>query len=118
MMEIMGCMETLNARKAKIMTKVVRSLHRNFGVRRSKDQLRKRWSDLKLREQDKYRKIRKVLQKSDVDFVEEETHFISASTQILIREIMVCNHDLEQIKQNIHDVQKRMINIIDILGKI
>ncbi|PIO13627.1 hypothetical protein AB205_0190970 [Aquarana catesbeiana] len=54
----------------------------------------------------------------DVDFVEEETHFISASTQILIREIMVCNHDLEQIKQNIHDVQKRMINIIDILGKI
>ncbi|PIO25513.1 hypothetical protein AB205_0084190 [Aquarana catesbeiana] len=34
------------------MSKVVRSLHRNFGVRRSKEQLRKRWSDLKLREQD------------------------------------------------------------------
>ncbi|PIO30770.1 hypothetical protein AB205_0028990 [Aquarana catesbeiana] len=29
-----------NVRKAKIMTKVVKSLHRNFGVRRSKDQLR------------------------------------------------------------------------------
>ncbi|PIO25498.1 hypothetical protein AB205_0210710 [Aquarana catesbeiana] len=29
-----------NVRKAKIMTKV-KSLHRNFGVRRSKDQLRK-----------------------------------------------------------------------------
>ncbi|PIO12367.1 hypothetical protein AB205_0116390 [Aquarana catesbeiana] len=35
-----------NVRKAKIMAKVVKSLHRNFGVRRSKDQLRKRWSDL------------------------------------------------------------------------
>ncbi|PIO30966.1 hypothetical protein AB205_0173420 [Aquarana catesbeiana] len=41
-----------NVRKAKIMTKVVKSLHRNFAVWRSKDQLRKHWSDLKLREQD------------------------------------------------------------------
>ncbi|PIO12544.1 hypothetical protein AB205_0181380 [Aquarana catesbeiana] len=54
-----------NVRKAKIMAKVVRSLHRNFGVRRSKDQLRKRWSDLKLREQDQYRKIKIVLQKRE-----------------------------------------------------
>ncbi|PIO27142.1 hypothetical protein AB205_0156060 [Aquarana catesbeiana] len=54
----------------------------------------------------------------DVDVVEEETHFSSASAQILIREIMVCNRDLEQMKQNIHDVQKRLSNIIDILGKI
>ncbi|PIO15527.1 hypothetical protein AB205_0085510 [Aquarana catesbeiana] len=53
-----------NVRKAKIMTKVVKSLHRNFGVRRSKNQLRKRWSDLKLREHDQYRKIKRVLQKS------------------------------------------------------
>ncbi|PIO37760.1 hypothetical protein AB205_0022410 [Aquarana catesbeiana] len=51
-------------KKAKIMAKVVKSLHRNFGVRRSKDQLRKRWSDLKLREHEQYRKIRRVLQKS------------------------------------------------------
>ncbi|PIO11933.1 hypothetical protein AB205_0219680 [Aquarana catesbeiana] len=49
-----------NVRKAKIM---VKSLHRNFGVQRSKDQLRKRWSDLKLREHEQYRKIRRVLQK-------------------------------------------------------
>ncbi|PIO24346.1 hypothetical protein AB205_0050220 [Aquarana catesbeiana] len=46
------------------MVKVVKSLHHNFGVRRSKDQLRKRWSDLKLREHDQYRRIRRVLQKS------------------------------------------------------
>ncbi|PIN97997.1 hypothetical protein AB205_0158680, partial [Aquarana catesbeiana] len=61
-----------NVRKAKIMTKVVKSLPKNFGVRRSKDQLRKRWSDLKLREQDQYRRIecckkgRKRLGTSDV----------------------------------------------------
>ncbi|PIO22633.1 hypothetical protein AB205_0089420 [Aquarana catesbeiana] len=36
-----------NVRKAKIMAKVVKSLQKNFGVQRSKDQLRKRWSDLK-----------------------------------------------------------------------
>ncbi|PIO10444.1 hypothetical protein AB205_0055720 [Aquarana catesbeiana] len=55
-----------NIRKAKIMAKVVRSLHRKFGVRRSKDQLRKRWLDLKLREHGQYRKIRRVLQKRTV----------------------------------------------------
>ncbi|PIO09383.1 hypothetical protein AB205_0219980, partial [Aquarana catesbeiana] len=31
-----------------------------------------------------------------VEVVEEETHFSSASAQILISEIMVCNCDLEQ----------------------
>ncbi|PIO30779.1 hypothetical protein AB205_0061930 [Aquarana catesbeiana] len=54
----------------------------------------------------------------DVDVAEEETHFSSASAQILISEIMVCNRDLELMKQNIHDVQKRLSNIINILGKI
>ncbi|PIO30775.1 hypothetical protein AB205_0182500 [Aquarana catesbeiana] len=92
-----------NVREAKIMAKVVKSLHRNFGVRRSKDQLRKRWSDLKLREQDQYRKIRKLLLKSDVDVVEEETNFTSASAHVLI-EIMVCNRDLQKIKEDINDV--------------
>ncbi|PIO31491.1 hypothetical protein AB205_0041640, partial [Aquarana catesbeiana] len=54
-----------NVRKAKIMAKVVKSLRWNFGVRRSKEQLRKRWSDLKLREQDQYRRIKRVLQKRE-----------------------------------------------------
>ncbi|PIO28769.1 hypothetical protein AB205_0107790 [Aquarana catesbeiana] len=153
-----------NVRKGKIMAKVVKSLHRNFGVRRPKDQLRKRWSDLKLREQDQYRKIKRVLQKrekrlrtsedtrdppppkekqiptpqpedveegevyevgeivtttGDVDVVEEEiTHFTSASAQILIGEIMVCNRDLQKIKEDINDVEKRLKNIIGVLGRI
>ncbi|PIO14048.1 hypothetical protein AB205_0030120 [Aquarana catesbeiana] len=53
-----------DGKKAKIMVKVVKSLHRNFGVRRLKDQLRKRWSDLKLREHKQYRRMWRVLQKS------------------------------------------------------
>ncbi|PIO37999.1 hypothetical protein AB205_0053870 [Aquarana catesbeiana] len=144
------------------MTKVLKSLHRNFGVQRSKDQLRKRWSDLKLREHDQYRKIKRVLQKrekrlrtskdtrdppppkekeiptpqpkdveegevyevgkivtttGDVDVVEEESHFTSASAHILIGEIMVCNRDLQKIKEDINDVEKRLKNI-DVLGRI
>ncbi|PIO26875.1 hypothetical protein AB205_0135980 [Aquarana catesbeiana] len=152
-----------NVRKAKIMAKVVKSLHRIFVVRQSKDQLRKRWSDLKLREQDQYRKIKRVLQKrekrlgtsedtrdppppkekqiptpqpenveegevydvgeivtttGDVDVVEEDSHFTSVSAHVLIGEIMVCNCDLQKIKEDINDVEKRFKNIIDVLGKI
>ncbi|PIO26991.1 hypothetical protein AB205_0092730 [Aquarana catesbeiana] len=54
----------------------------------------------------------------DVDVVEEETHFNCASAQILIGEIMVCNRELEKVKENINDVEKRLNNIIDVLGRI
>ncbi|PIO15028.1 hypothetical protein AB205_0157680 [Aquarana catesbeiana] len=54
----------------------------------------------------------------DVDVVEEESHFTSKSAQILIGEIMGCNGDLENIKENINDVQQKMKNIIDVLGRI
>ncbi|PIO01533.1 hypothetical protein AB205_0211830 [Aquarana catesbeiana] len=54
----------------------------------------------------------------DEDVVEEETHFTSASAHILIGEIMVCNRDLEKIKENINDVQQKMKNIINVLGRV
>ncbi|PIO22797.1 hypothetical protein AB205_0119870 [Aquarana catesbeiana] len=54
----------------------------------------------------------------DVDIVEEETHFTSTSAQILIGEIMVCKRDLQKIKEDINDVEKRLKNIIDVLGRI
>ncbi|PIO12749.1 hypothetical protein AB205_0047560 [Aquarana catesbeiana] len=54
----------------------------------------------------------------DVDVVEEESHFTSASAQILIGEIMVCNQDLQKIKEDINDVEKRLKNITDVLGRI
>ncbi|XP_073471536.1 uncharacterized protein [Aquarana catesbeiana] len=42
----------------------------------------------------------------DVDVVEEESHFTSASAHVLIREIMVYNRDLQKIKEDINDVEK------------
>ncbi|PIO25254.1 hypothetical protein AB205_0187570 [Aquarana catesbeiana] len=59
-----------------------------------------------------------IVTTSDVDVVEEETNFNSASAQILIREIMVCNRELEKVKENINDVEKRLNNIIDVLDRI
>ncbi|PIO40828.1 hypothetical protein AB205_0187130 [Aquarana catesbeiana] len=53
----------------------------------------------------------------DVDVVEEETHFTSASAHVLIREIMVCNRDLQKIKED-SNVEKKLKNIIDVLGRI
>ncbi|PIO25012.1 hypothetical protein AB205_0181740 [Aquarana catesbeiana] len=54
----------------------------------------------------------------DVDVVEEETYFTSASAHILIGEIMVCNRDVQKIKEDINDVEKRLKNTIDVLGRI
>ncbi|PIO31174.1 hypothetical protein AB205_0125740 [Aquarana catesbeiana] len=54
----------------------------------------------------------------DVDVVEEKTYFKSASAQILFGEIMVCNPDLQKIKEDINDVEKRLKNIIHVLGRI
>ncbi|PIO11962.1 hypothetical protein AB205_0093040 [Aquarana catesbeiana] len=48
----------------------------------------------------------------DVDVVEEESHFTSASAHILIGKIMVCNRDLQKIKEDINDVEKRLKNIM------
>ncbi|PIO14526.1 hypothetical protein AB205_0159830 [Aquarana catesbeiana] len=59
-----------------------------------------------------------VTTRGDVDVVEEETHFTSASAHVLIGEIMVCNRDLQKIKDKINDVEKRLKNIIDVLGRI
>ncbi|PIO23902.1 hypothetical protein AB205_0145440 [Aquarana catesbeiana] len=134
----------------------MKSLHRNFGVRQSEDQLRQRWSDLKLRSmistegsREFFKKREKTIGTSedtrdpqplkegeiptpqpedveegevyeveeivtttgDVDVVEEETHFLNG-------EIMVCNRDLQKIKEDINDVEKRLKNIIDVLGRI
>ncbi|PIO37759.1 hypothetical protein AB205_0022410 [Aquarana catesbeiana] len=45
-------------------------------------------------------------------------HFTSESAQILIGEIMGCNRDLENIQKNINDVQNKIKNIIDVLGRV
>ncbi|PIO33105.1 hypothetical protein AB205_0104880 [Aquarana catesbeiana] len=43
--------------------------------------------------------VEMVTTTGDVDVVEDETHFNSASAQVLISEIMVCNRDLEKVKR-------------------
>ncbi|PIO40047.1 hypothetical protein AB205_0118040 [Aquarana catesbeiana] len=50
--------------------------------------------------------------------VVDEGHFTSESAQILIGEIMGCKRDLENIKKNINDVQNKMKNIINVLGRV
>ncbi|PIO26020.1 hypothetical protein AB205_0074940 [Aquarana catesbeiana] len=45
-------------------------------------------------------------------------HFTSESAHVLIGEIMGCNRDLESIQKNINDVQNKMKNIIDVLGRV
>ena len=49
--------------KAQIMEKVRRTLHAKFRAQRSREQLRKRWSDLKIREPDQIERIRRVLRR-------------------------------------------------------
>ncbi|PIO30761.1 hypothetical protein AB205_0162760 [Aquarana catesbeiana] len=61
--------------------------------------------------------IGEIVTTGDGDVV-EEGHFTSESAQILIGEIMGCNRDLENLKENINDVQNKMKNIIDVLGRI
>ncbi|PIO15501.1 hypothetical protein AB205_0083500 [Aquarana catesbeiana] len=51
-------------RKDKIMAPVVTALDQKFGTKRAKEQLRKRWSDLKSREHEQYWRINKLLKKS------------------------------------------------------
>ncbi|PIO23328.1 hypothetical protein AB205_0122150, partial [Aquarana catesbeiana] len=55
----------------------------------------------------------------DVHVVEEQSpHFTSASSQMLIQDIMVCSRDLDIIKQKNNDVEQKMMNMIDVLGRI
>ena len=51
-----------NKVKADIMAKVIRRLRQKFGQRRSKEQIRKRWSDLKKREPEQLLRIKRLIQ--------------------------------------------------------
>ncbi|PIO12418.1 hypothetical protein AB205_0190760 [Aquarana catesbeiana] len=51
-------------RKNKIMASVVTALEAKFGTKRSKEKLRKRWSDIKSRKPEQYWRIKKMLKKS------------------------------------------------------
>ncbi|OCT65845.1 hypothetical protein XELAEV_18042095mg [Xenopus laevis] len=52
-----------NTRKNNILDIIIQGLHKKFEITRSKDQLRKRWSDLKLREREQLLSIRRIIKK-------------------------------------------------------
>ncbi|PIO15407.1 hypothetical protein AB205_0094550 [Aquarana catesbeiana] len=54
----------------------------------------------------------------DVHVVEEDPHFTSESAQMLIQDIMVCSRDLDIIKKPTNDVEQKLKNTIDVLGRI
>ncbi|PIO37103.1 hypothetical protein AB205_0213770 [Aquarana catesbeiana] len=105
-----------NVQKAKIMAKVVKSLHRNFGGRKDSEdtphprrpQTPHLWKKGKSTqaEQEEEDVVEIVTTTGDRDVVDPD-HFTSESAQILIGEIMGCNRDLENILKNINDVQKK-----------
>ncbi|PIO27657.1 hypothetical protein AB205_0018090 [Aquarana catesbeiana] len=55
----------------------------------------------------------------DVHVVEEQsTHFTTDSAQRLIQDIMWCIRDLDFIKEKTKEIEQRMKNMIDVLGRI
>ncbi|PIO32334.1 hypothetical protein AB205_0107710 [Aquarana catesbeiana] len=55
----------------------------------------------------------------DVRVVEEQSpHFTSDSAQRLIQDIMFCSQDLDIIKQKTNDIEQKLKNMIDVLGRI
>ncbi|PIO13053.1 hypothetical protein AB205_0197000, partial [Aquarana catesbeiana] len=103
-----------NVRKAKIIAKVVKSLKKNFGYtyflihigekrlgtsEDTRDPQPPKEGEVTtpqpqdVEEGEVYEVGEIVITTGDLDVVEEESHFTSASARVLIREIMVCNHD-------------------------
>ncbi|PIO31207.1 hypothetical protein AB205_0084320 [Aquarana catesbeiana] len=55
----------------------------------------------------------------DVHVVEEQyTLFTTDSAQRLIQDIMYCSQDLDIIKQKTNEVEQKLKNMIDVLGRI
>ncbi|PIO25738.1 hypothetical protein AB205_0080040, partial [Aquarana catesbeiana] len=55
----------------------------------------------------------------DVHVVEEQSpHFTSESAQRLIQDVMLCSWDLDIIKQKTNEVEQKLKNMIDVLGRI
>ncbi|PIO23177.1 hypothetical protein AB205_0006350 [Aquarana catesbeiana] len=60
-----------------------------------------------------------IVTTGDVHVVEEQSpHFTSDSVQRLIQDIMFCSRDLDIIKQKTNEVEQKLKNMIDVLGRI
>ncbi|PIO23965.1 hypothetical protein AB205_0064340 [Aquarana catesbeiana] len=64
-------------------------------------------------------KLFRVSHTGDVHVVEEQSpHFTSDSAQRLNQDIKFCSRDLDIIKQKTNEVEQKLKNMIDILGRI
>ncbi|PIO36819.1 hypothetical protein AB205_0187260 [Aquarana catesbeiana] len=60
-----------------------------------------------------------IVTTGDVHVVEEQsTLFTTDSAQRLIQDIMYCSQDLDIIKQKTNEVEQKLKNMIDVLGRI
>ncbi|PIO37597.1 hypothetical protein AB205_0216460 [Aquarana catesbeiana] len=50
--------------------------------------------------------------------VPKSSHFTSDSAQQLIQEIMFCSRDLDLIKEKNKEIEQRLKNMIDVLGRL
>ncbi|PIO15125.1 hypothetical protein AB205_0061100 [Aquarana catesbeiana] len=50
--------------------------------------------------------------------VPKSSHFTSDSAQRMIQEIMFCIQDLDIIKEKTKEIEQRLKNMIDVLGRI
>ncbi|PIO32216.1 hypothetical protein AB205_0013050 [Aquarana catesbeiana] len=48
----------------------------------------------------------------------KSSHFTSGSAQQLIQEIIFCSRDLDLIKEKTKEIEQRLKNMIDVLGRI
>lgn len=82
--------ERPNTRKDLILQKVIELLQKKHEVNRSKDQIRKRWSDLKLREHEQFNQIHVTIQKSKEPLFYNKHHYakVVGILQMLIMYVM------------------------------
>ncbi|PIO24179.1 hypothetical protein AB205_0047040 [Aquarana catesbeiana] len=117
-----GPYHNLNVRKVKIMAKVVKREKRLRGHHSSEETTDPPpHEEVEMpqcqAEEEEGDVVEIVTTTGDRDVV-DEGNFTSESAQILIGEIVGCNRDLENIKQNINDVQNKLKNITDVLERV
>ncbi|PIO31864.1 hypothetical protein AB205_0214410 [Aquarana catesbeiana] len=70
-------------------------------------------------EEGEVEEVVEIVTTGDVQVVEEQSiHFTSDSAQPLIQDIIWCSWDLDLIKEKTKEIEQRLQNMIDVLGRI
>ncbi|PIO36818.1 hypothetical protein AB205_0187260 [Aquarana catesbeiana] len=111
-----------NVGKAKIMTKVVKR-EKRLGMsedNRNPPHQPPEGGEQRTQPEDvEEGEVVEIVTTGDVHVVEEQsTLFTTDSAQRLIQDIMYCSQDLDIIKQKTNEVEQKLKNMIDVLGRI